>query len=136
MTSSNTGSTAWMNYYDWSSSSGSLQGYSIIVRYTLPPDFTSWATSDAIKINLCTEAASSTNSNLDIDVYLDGASSADATSSNNYSASAGVWQTVSIDDSVLGEWNAAGESGVIVLHVQSANDTYVRVGDVELNYNR
>ena len=131
-----------MNYYEWNSSETSLQDYDVRVRFTLPNDFDSWSTSNAITFNFATEANSSTNNKVDFNVFEE-ESSTFAKDENNYSSTAGTWTTSSIDDSYLigsgtdhAECDAAGETCVILLRMFSANDNYVRIGDIDLNYNR
>jgi len=56
------------------------------------------------------------------------------------SSTSGVWDTISFSKAELNEgsydWDSAGEEAVIILHMQSKNSKYVRVGNIELNYER
>ena len=52
---------------------------------------------------------------------------------------AATWETITIDDSVLDdaaapEWDAADETAIIYLRMQSQSNNYVRIGDIHLNY--
>jgi hypothetical protein len=124
-----------MNYYEWNSSETTLQDYDVRVRYTIPADFESWGT-NAFTLNLATEAAASTNNKVDIYAYLESSGTVDDSSTNQYSSSAGVWTTTTIQGADLGDCNAAGETCVLIIRMYSANDNYVRIGDIDVNYNR
>ncbi|KUK77511.1 MAG: putative T4-like proximal tail fiber, partial [candidate division WS6 bacterium 34_10] len=124
-----------MNYYEWYSSETTLQDYDVRVRFTLPSDFASWGT-NAFTFNYATEANSSTNNKVDFYVYEEGTGTVDGSSVGKYSATAGVWTTTSVAGSSLTDCNVAGETCVVIMRMYSANDSYVRVGDIDINYNR
>jgi hypothetical protein len=137
MTSDNTGSSSnSMNYYEWNSSALSLNDYDVRVRFTLPSDFVAWG-NGGIAVNFATESTDYLNNSLDIYVYLEGSSTVDASATLNSSAPAGQWTAMNIDGAVnLDECNAAGETCVIILRMSSLGDNYVRVGDIDITYNR
>jgi len=123
-----------MTYYEWNSSTASpLQDYDVVVRFTLPSNFSAWkdGTDQAIVINYVTEDSSSANNQIDATIRLSTSDSADATEVNMVSTS---WTTGAIDDSELNECDAAGETCVIELKIQSMNNFYARVGDIVLQY--
>ena len=124
-----------MNYYEWNSSETTLQDYDVRLRYTIPTDFASW-NSNAFTLNFVTEAAASTNNKVDIYVYEESSGTIDDSSTTQYSSSAGVWQTTNIQGADLGECNTAGETCLILIRMYSANDNYVRIGDIDVNYTR
>jgi uncharacterized delta-60 repeat protein len=124
-----------MNYYEWNSSETSLQDYDVRLRYTIPSDFSSWGT-NAFTLNFATEAAASTNNKVDIYVYEESSGTVDDSSTDQYSNSAGVWQTTNIQGADLGDCNSAGETCLILIRMYSANDNYVRIGDIDVNYTR
>ncbi len=124
-----------MNYYEWNSSETTLQDYDVRVRYTIPSDFDSWGT-NAFTLNYATEANSSTNNKVDIYVYLESSGTVDDSSTGQYSSSAGVWTTTNIQGADLGDCNAAGETCLLLIRMYSANDSYTRIGDIDVNYNR
>jgi hypothetical protein len=124
-----------MNYYEWNSSETTLQDYDVRVRYTIPSDFDSWRT-NAFTLNYATEANSSTNNKVDIYVYLESSGTVDDSSTGQYSSSAGVWTTTNIQGADLGDCNAAGETCLLLIRMYSANDSYTRIGDIDVNYNR
>lgn len=136
----NTAADGLRTYYEWSSSQGSLNYYTVVVRVQLPPDFSSWATSNALQVDFTSESTSTTNNTLDAYVYLSSDSTtAVASDTTNAAASAEAWEQITIDDSVLDdasapEWDAAGETAVIYLRMGSLSNNFVRVGDITLNY--
>jgi hypothetical protein len=139
MTSDNAGSgDNWMNYYEWNSSQITLQDYDIYIRFTLPDDFSSWATGTdvAIVFDFVTETTTASDNQMDISVYLESSATADTTDNDNVSGTAATWTTTGIDDSALTDCNAAGETCVIVIKTQSKDSNYIRVGDITLQYNR
>jgi hypothetical protein len=124
-----------MNYYEWYSSETTLQDYDIRVRFTLPSDFAGWGT-NAFTFNYATEANASTNNKVDFYIYEEGTGTVDGSSLGKYSVTAGVWTTTSVAGSGLTDCNVAGETCVVIMRMYSANDNYVRVGDIDINYNR
>lgn len=123
-----------MTYYEWSSSTATpLQDYDIVVRFTLPSDFSAWkdGSDQAITIGYVTENASSSNNQIDATVRLSTLDTADATESDMAGT---TWTTGAIDDSELTDCDAAGETCVLELKIQSMNDYYARVGDIILQY--
>ena len=122
------------NYYEWNSSEVSLNDYDVRVRFTLPSDFESWDTT-ALTLNLVTEDTG-TNSKADIYLYLATSGTVDDSATSLASSSGGVWTSGSLQGADLDECNAANETCMLIIRMYSANDSYVRVGDIELNYNR
>ncbi len=127
-------------FYEWTSAEGSSQSYTVALRVQLPPDFSGWATSNALQISFTTESTSTASNALSAYVYLSSDSTtAVASDVTNAAAVAETWETITIDDSVLDdgaapEWDAAGETAIIYLRMISNNNNFVRIGDVELNY--
>lgn len=119
------------SYYSWERNASGQHFYTVAVRITLPEDFSAWATSNAVVINYITESATSTDSDVDVRVYLEGNGTVDASSTDNASV---TWATTSFGSSDLDLWNAAGETAVIYLRLGSASNNHARVGDIELTY--
>lgn len=142
----------WMNYYEWTSTQGSLQDYTIVVKVTLPSDFGAWATSNALQINYATENTSTSKNKLDVSIYNMSTNPDQVVyqTLTNASGTNGVWTTVTVDKTLLGDgvspdWNAAGQTALIFLKPYSLvdavnctggvdNGCYVRIGDIVLNY--
>lgn len=133
MTSDYTNSTtgARHTYYEWDSGEATLQDYTIVVRFTLPDNFGVWDATSAIVFDYITETAVLADTQIDISVFLETGAAADATDNDNASA---TWAQTTIDDSVLGECDAAGETCVIEILMQSRSNTFARIGDITLNY--
>jgi predicted GH43/DUF377 family glycosyl hydrolase len=137
MTSDNTGSSSnSMNYYEWNNSTVTLNDYDVRVRFTLPSDFNGWGTTGAIKLNYATESTNNTDNKVDMYVYKEDSATIDGSSENNASSVAGTWTTSTIMGSNLDECNTAGNVCVIILRMSSKSDNYVRIGDIEITYNR
>lgn len=133
MTSDYVSSGDRQTFYEWNSSEGVIQDYTIVVRFTLPDNFSAWNTTPLV-FDFVTETTSAANNQVDISVYLEGGS-VDATDNDNVSGSAGTWTTSSdITVGNLGDCDAAGETCVVEFLMQSVSDNYVRIGDITLNY--
>ncbi len=129
------------NFYQWSSSQGSLNYYTVAVRVRLPKDFSGWATSNAIQIDYSTQSTSAANNLVDVRIYNgdDTPGTAVTSSASNVSGVASTWTTVTIDDSSIDEggapdWDAADESAVIYIRMGSLSNNVVKIGDIRLNY--
>jgi hypothetical protein len=108
---------------------------------TLPQDFESWATSNAVQVDFDTETTDNTLNLLSVYIHNgdDTPGSAVATDTSNAAAVADTWEMLGIDDSVIDngaapDWDAAGETAVIYLRMGSQDDDFVRIGDIKLNY--
>jgi len=128
-------------YYNWTSSEASLNYYTVALRVTLPQDFDSWATSNAVQVDLDTNTVSNSDNVLNLRIYnADDTPGSLVHSSGGYaSAVADTWATVTIDDSAIDDgsapdWDAAGETAVIYLRLGAKDDNFVRIGDIKLNY--
>jgi hypothetical protein len=135
MTSDAVTSSPYMNYYEWNSSEVALNDYDVRVRYQLPSDFDGWG-SGGIEFNYATESTSSANNKVDIYVYEQTGGIDEPSDLTNVSSSAGVWTTTTMSGANLDVCNAAGEVCVIMIRMYSTNDNYVRVGDIEITYDR
>lgn len=124
-----------MNYYEWSSSETSLNDYDVRVRFKLPSDFYSWG-GGGITFNLATEATGTTNNKADIYVYEQSSATVDGSSTGQASSSAGVWKQSNVAGTDLNECTGAGTICMFVIKMSSANDSYTRVGDIQITYNR
>jgi hypothetical protein len=125
-----------MTYYEWTGQGGNLQDYDVVLRFTLPADFDAWkdGVDSALVIDYATQLATAADNQIDASLRLESLDTADATEVDMVSASPGVWTTGAIDDSELTDCDAAGETCLLELKLQSKNGNYVRVGDVTLQY--
>ena len=142
MTADASPSAAWRTWYEWTSSSTDIQNYTVVVRATLPSDFSAWSgTNPVMTVAYNTEDTSTNFNHLDITAFL----STDTTGVpvfqklNNVSGTDKIWTTVSInsndvDDGTGDDWDAAGETAVIYLKMYSKQTNYTQIGDIVLNY--
>jgi hypothetical protein len=133
-------------YYEWSASNTStLQDYTVMVRVTLPKDFSAWTTSNALQISYNTELGGNGSNKLDVLVYNgNGSLSAQDAATplamrTNQNTTSKTWTQISIDDSELDGGNtrdldAAGEPVIIYLKMYSRDNNHVQIGDITLNY--
>jgi len=118
------------HYYEFKSAELSLQDYYVALRLTLPENFSSWATSNAIQIEYKTGSDVPSNSHVDAYVYKSGTAALVASSENNVSTS---WSTITIDDSALGSWSA-GDILELYIKLETRNNNVARAGSVKLNF--
>ena len=130
------------NYYEFSSGQTSLQDYDIYVRWRVPENFSSWATSNALTVDFETEDTSSANNKIDITVYQD--NDADTvTSTANVSNYASAWHSaqtggtpVSFTAAQLNTgltWSA-GSIMTIKIKLYSKDNYFARVGSIKFDW--
>jgi hypothetical protein len=118
------------HYYEGISSQPSLQDYYVAVRWTLPIDFGSWASSNAIQIEYKTVSALSNDCHVDAYIYKSGNGSIVTSSENNVNVN---WSSMSISGASLGSWSA-GDIVEIYLKLESRNNNTVKIGKISFNY--
>ncbi len=116
-------------FYEFTSSETSLQDYYVLLMFTLPDWFGSWAAENALQVEFRTESGISINCHVDVYIYKSGSADQVASSEANANTS---WSTITIDDSSLGSW-AAGDIIEIYLKLESRNDYYARVSKITFN---
>lgn len=127
MIGGNTGNNSprYMNYYEWKGrSSSGIQTYQIILRITLPNDFTEWL-NNAIVIDYLV------NSGCNLQLSFYNLSNTLLTSQTLYSSG---WNTTTILASSLSSWITPGETVALIITLSSTNNNVVRIGDIILNY--
>ena len=120
----------WMNYYQWSSEETVIHDYDVVLRFVLPDDFVGSATDNTIVIDYVTKTSSSEENALSVKVFLESSQTALATVENTAST---TWSTINLPVTALSSVEAE-DTVVMVLKMTSANDNYVRLGDITLNY--
>lgn len=136
------GSLYSFNYYEFSSGQTSLQDYDVYVRWEVPENFSSWATSNAITIDYATEDTSSANNKIDVQITKE--NDADTvTSSSNVSPTAGKWQSSILSSSPISftaaqmtsaiTWSA-GDVAVIRIRLFSKDNYFARVGAIKFDW--
>ena len=106
----------------------------MVLRFTLPSDFTSWET-NAIEIDY----AGTADANFTAEVYIESSATAQSTLAVTSSTGTSNWQTATIADTGL--TLTAGDTGIIVLKMTvtdtaTAGNSAIRLGDITLNYTR
>ncbi|KAB1157305.1 hypothetical protein F7018_10265 [Tenacibaculum aiptasiae] len=128
MTSDNTGATGnYMNFYEWSSGEATAQDYDVVVRFTLPNDFTSWDATNPIVIDYQAEGTATFSATM----FLENGTALGTIAA----ASSATWTTANLNPGAM----TAGDTAVILLKLTSAAGDAaqkVRVGDITLNYNK
>ncbi|MDQ1316858.1 MAG: hypothetical protein QG588_507 [Candidatus Poribacteria bacterium] len=119
------------HYYEGISSQVSLQDYYLALRFTLPIDFGSWASSNAIQIEYRTGSALSSDCHVDVYLYKSGNGTVITNSDNNVNVN---WSNIGISGSNLGTWSP-NDILEIYLKLESRNNNYARIGKVCFNYN-
>lgn len=130
LTGDNTRGTAplYMNYYKWiGHSSSGTHTYQVIVRITLPNDFTSWQTTDAVQIyNKATLGSS-----VKFDIYRESSTAIFTTTPITYT----TFTSYSLlDSSFPANWVTRGQTVVFVITLNAASNGEVWLGDIILNY--
>ncbi len=149
MTSDNTlnaGGVGWKNYYELSSTSGSLQDYSVLVRVTLPSDFGSWETGScpgstcalefAYQTGVGTTGDNAVSYLVSNDVDTPGTTVCSIGNTANTSWGSSGCTEATLNDGVAPEWDAASETAVIRVKMASKStaSALARVGDIILRY--
>ncbi|PJC47655.1 MAG: hypothetical protein CO035_05950, partial [Candidatus Omnitrophica bacterium CG_4_9_14_0_2_um_filter_42_8] len=126
----NTDDANWRNYYEWTAQASTLQDYTIVERYVLSPDFSSWATNNAIKVGYVTQTALAADNKVDITVYKSGSGTSVYSASDNVSTG---WTEISVSSANLsGATWAAGDIIVVKVIVYSKSGNFARIGDITL----
>jgi len=118
------------HYYEGISSQATLQDYYLALRFTLPIDFSAWASSNAIQIEYRTGSMLSTDCHVDVYVYKSGNGTVVTNTDNNTNT---TWSNISFSSSQLGSWSA---NDIVELYIklESRNSTYARIGKICFNY--
>ncbi len=119
-------------YYEWTSSIGSLQDYSVAFRVTLPSDFAGW---DTTGITYFIRTSNITNTNNKIDLTINNAAgTAVYTGSGLVSTTANTWRQIDVASGSLANWVTAGQTAIIRIKMSALSNNTVRMGDIELKY--
>ena len=122
------------SYYNGISSEASLNDYYVAVRFTLPLNFTAWATANAIQIGYRTASVNSADCHVDVYVYKSGTGGIIASSENNVNVN---WSNIGISGSSLvagpTTW-VAGDIVELYIKLESKNSNYARIGKIAFNY--
>src|SRR6185369_3109678 len=96
-----------LTYYEWSSGQTTFQDYTVAVRVTLPPDFSSWAPGgSAMQIAYNTEAGTSTSNKMDFKIIPEGqanGASAPAVYYQTQNTASKTWTTLNVSAADLND---------------------------------
>ncbi len=140
MTADASPSANFRTYYQWSTTQSSMQDYTVVVRVTLPNDFSSWDSANAMTIDLDTATTNATQNKLDILVYNPTSSTSTPVlmRTANTSTSGYNWRTIAITSSAFtggaAKWQTSGQTAVIYLKMYAASPGVTQIGDIVLNY--
>jgi hypothetical protein len=136
MTSDASPSANFRTYYEWKSSQATLQDYTVMVRYTLPSDFSAWQAGDSITVSYNTDSTDPAFNKMDVILYngTTGSATPVCYKPANVSSSGKTWTTIACPLADLTAWTTAGQQGVFYLKLYSQGSAYVQVGDITLNY--
>ncbi|MFC1600311.1 hypothetical protein ACFL3T_04755 [Patescibacteria group bacterium] len=124
--------TALENYYEWTSSKGTLQDYDIVLQVTVPKTFVQWEAVNPWTFNYRSSSADPLITKADIFVYdtagvlvtLVGTSTDLANTS---------WSQTALDYGGAPTFTP-GESFIIVVRLHAKDDEAMNVGEIQLNY--
>jgi hypothetical protein len=125
------------NYYNWVRTQNTLHYQTVVVRFTLPQDFSAWTdpgSDSAFEVDYLTNSSNSANNLLDVRIYLEGDGTAENSSTGNTTTNNTTWQEVTFAASTFDKCDTAGEVCVIYLRMGSLSSNWVRIGDIRLNY--
>lgn len=141
MTSDASPSAAFRTYYYWYSTQTSLQDYTVMVRFTLPADFSDWTSGNTMTISYNNGSNVAATNKLDVYIYkASDASGKPVYFSTGNVSSAKTWTTVNLikynlNDGIAPDLSAAGDTAVIYLKLYSSGTyNYTQVGDISINY--
>src|SRR6185503_10446625 len=134
-----------LTYYQWNGTTSTTQqhDYTVAVRVTLPPDFSSWVPGgSAMQVLFNTGLTTSNTNKLEVRIVPEGQSNGNTAPAayfqNQTSTTAKNWRALNISANDLTDapdWATASRSAMIYLKMYSNNTSnFVQVGDIILNY--
>jgi hypothetical protein len=132
MTSDNTTSTLYRNYYDWTTTQGTAQDYDIWVKVQVPSDFVAWANNNTLSIDTWTN--DTTNGPINVTVY-DTDETADCTSQDFTPSTGSTWESVTSTACLDTGTYTPGEEMTIMIKLTAAATTGdTRVSTIKMEY--
>jgi len=121
------------NYYEWTSSQGTLQDYDIVTRLQLPPDFNSWDATNPLTFNYKTADGNTANNKLDI--YLLDTANAVAPLTGNTGLANASWTTYSSTNDLSGGTWTPGQFITVKVRCYGLTGKSAQAGEITLKYN-
>jgi len=120
------------NYYEWTSTSSTLQDYDVVLQVGVPKTFTQWEAMTPWQFNYRSSSADSNITRADIYVYDTNGNPVTLTGSSTNLASTG-WAQTSLNFSGTPTFTA-GESFLIVIRMSAKDNETMNMGEIKLNY--
>ncbi|MDP3993771.1 MAG: hypothetical protein Q8P75_02195, partial [bacterium] len=119
------------NFYNWTTTQGSDQTYSVWLRWKIPYDFSSWISADPIKV----WARRSDGTNGSVRVYVYGTNGAlENTSGTETAGTANIWTQTSVKSAFsAGTYATSSYMTIRVDMIADQNDN-VKIGEIDLLY--
>jgi hypothetical protein len=121
------------NYYQWTTSQGTLQDYDVVARIQLPQDFISWDVSNPLTFNYMTSDGISTNNK--VDIYLLDTANAVAGLTGNTGLANASWSVYSSSDDLSGGTWTVGSWITIKVRNYALTGKSTQAGEIILKYN-
>jgi len=119
------------NFYTWTSTRTGLQDYDVLVRFTLPEDFSGW--NNSMTIEYRSTSADSANNKLDIQVY-DTIGVPVTLSGSALSLAGTSWSSTHLEFAGTPTWTA-GQEMMIRLKVHAKDGFQMHLGDILMSVN-
>lgn len=119
-----------VNFYQWTSTLGTLQDYDISVRIRVPSDFTAWE-DNSISLDYRSSTANPLDNQLDIEVY-DTAGALVTLSGSTTNLVSTTWANTQVEFLGTPTWTP-GQDMLVKLKVHARSDNQMHVGDLQLN---
>jgi len=118
------------NYYNWTTSQGTAQAYSIYVKWRVPDNFSAWDTSNSIQAYA--KRSDATNGHVNIKVY-DTANALNNAGGTEVAGAANTWVQNGINISG-GTWTQGSYMTIQIDVTAAATGGITDVGEISLNY--
>jgi hypothetical protein len=119
------------NYYNWSSTRGALQDYTIILRITLPEDFVRWQ-DVPVTVFYRSATANAADNQMDIEM-LDTAGTFVSPSGIASDLTSTGWTSTALSFNGNPTWTA-GQSMIMKFTMAAKNPSFMQLGEVQLRY--
>lgn len=119
------------NFYTWTSTRTSLQDYDVLLRFTLPEDFSGW--NDSMTIEYRSTSADSANNKLDVQVY-DTIGVPVSLSGSALNLAGTSWSSAHIEFTGTPTWTA-GQEMMVRLKVHAKDGFQMHLGDIVMSVN-
>jgi len=102
---------------------------------TLPSNFREWG-DGGITFKYATESTNAQENKLDLYVYDQVSNVPETISLNHVSSVEEKWESVEVLGLPFNKCSTPGDVCIFVIEMSSSNDSYTRVGDIEIKYER